>query len=264
MITRVSERTNNSRVEGIDTAISLASGNRTRWSNLSPRLRARNRYSEAERDKIKVKLRKQVLRAGANDCWLWFGPTLPGGYGKFSISSSGARREIYAHRAAFELENGYLPIVVRHSCDNPSCCNPRHLLGGTHKQNSQDMLDRGRGNPPRGERAAKAKLTKRDIASILRDERQYKIIAAEYGVDRSSISRIKRGEVWAHIDGKRAVTKKNRGADNPRARLGVSTVLEIFRASGTQVEIAKRFGVTQTTVSKIKRREHWASRAIRH
>lgn len=34
--------------------------------------------------------------------------------------------------------------MVRHSCDNPPCCNPAHLLVGTAAQNAQDMAERGR------------------------------------------------------------------------------------------------------------------------
>jgi hypothetical protein len=79
-----------------------------------------------------------------NDCWPWVGTTLPSGYGKFN-----SRGEWFlAHRRSYELEHGEIPtgLIVRHSCDNPSCVNPRHLLVGTHKDNTQDMIARGRDN----------------------------------------------------------------------------------------------------------------------
>jgi len=34
--------------------------------------------------------------------------------------------------------------VIRHTCDNPRCINPKHLLIGTAADNSQDRVDRGR------------------------------------------------------------------------------------------------------------------------
>ena len=47
------------------------------------------------------------------------------------------------------MAHGYVPEVVRHACDNPPCCNPLHLLGGTHADNVADKVRRGR--VPRGE-----------------------------------------------------------------------------------------------------------------
>ncbi|UGO47583.1 HNH endonuclease [Morganella phage vB_MmoP_Lilpapawes] len=33
-------------------------------------------------------------------------------------------------------------MVVRHTCDNKRCVNPNHLLLGTRKENTHDMLER--------------------------------------------------------------------------------------------------------------------------
>lgn len=48
------------------------------------------------------------------------------------------------HRVLFELTNGYLPEVVRHSCDNTKCLNPDHLVAGTFTLNMRDRSERGR------------------------------------------------------------------------------------------------------------------------
>ena len=54
---------------------------------------------------------------------------------------------MYAHRYALErklgreLEPGE---VARHTCDNPICVNPDHLLPGTQRDNVDDMMRRGR------------------------------------------------------------------------------------------------------------------------
>lgn len=62
----------------------------------------------------------------------------------------------YAHRVAYVKHHGLALIdikgkVVRHTCDNPPCINPEHLLLGTHSDNMKDMWSRGRGTnlPPR-------------------------------------------------------------------------------------------------------------------
>lgn len=48
------------------------------------------------------------------------------------------------HRIVFEFYNGYLPVLVMHTCDNPRCINPKHLIEGTWSQNNKDRADKNR------------------------------------------------------------------------------------------------------------------------
>lgn len=69
------------------------------------------------------------------------------GYGVSFLYIGGRDVKVYAHRVAFEqawgirLQGGQ---VVRHSCDNPPCVNPLHLIMGTQGDNMRDMVTKGR------------------------------------------------------------------------------------------------------------------------
>lgn len=98
----------------------------------------------------------RVNRVTADGCWPWLGAKTKEGYGVLTIHrpvSDGRKpTSTTAHRRAFELTNGPIPpgLEVLHSCDNPPCCNPSHLSGGTHKENIGDMIAKGRGDWQRG------------------------------------------------------------------------------------------------------------------
>ena len=87
-------------------------------------------------------------------CWLWLGHKDKDGYGVFGGSSvkegDGRGRETggewRVHRIAFVLLNGFIEDddYIMHSCNNPSCVHPLHLLKGTPKENSQYREQCGR------------------------------------------------------------------------------------------------------------------------
>jgi len=75
-------------------------------------------------------------------CWLWRAALSTNGYGQTSRDGV----QIRAHRLAWELERGPIPVglLVLHRCDVPTCVNPDHLFLGTNKDNSRDMAAKGR------------------------------------------------------------------------------------------------------------------------
>ena len=55
------------------------------------------------------------------------------------------------HRVVWEIHNAEpIPegMVIRHTCDNPACCNPEHLVLGTQADNLRDCRERGRAVKP--------------------------------------------------------------------------------------------------------------------
>lgn len=89
------------------------------------------------------------------DCLEWQGQSIPfnektrrGGYGlahKPDHLNYDLPEKTTAHRLAYAYVSGETPEVVMHSCDNRICINPCHLSSGTSRDNTQDMLNKGRG-----------------------------------------------------------------------------------------------------------------------
>lgn len=84
-------------------------------------------------------------------CWIWNGKIRYNN--KYAYDMRGTlwwkpkKKTYVAHRLAYELYSGAeIPrgLVIRHTCDNPLCINPSHLLLGTMKDNHDDMVSRNR------------------------------------------------------------------------------------------------------------------------
>ena len=148
---------------------------------------------------------KVNISSSKKDCWEWTGARKPKGYGNVRIN----KRYKVAHRVAFELANGEIPAgyIVCHICDNPSCCNPTHLMLGTARSNAADMLIKGRQKKAegaaRGVVNGNSKLNDEDIREIRKlynggTHNQYKL-AEMFGVSQAAIGSIVRNKTWRHI-----------------------------------------------------------------
>lgn len=143
-----------------------------------------------------------------NDCWIWRGPRARGGYGKCQING----KTIRAHRLAYTLLVGEIPIdlLVMHGCDNRLCVNPAHLSVGTHQDNLDDAIAKGRwryeahgkGLRKPGEINEKAKLSTKDVVAI-RDRstngETNAHLASDFGVSIKCIWAITTGRSWRHV-----------------------------------------------------------------
>lgn len=109
---------------------------------------------------------------------------------------------VKAYRISWELANGAIPAgagyhgtCVCHRCDNPRCVNPGHLFLGTHRQNMDDMLAKGRScREPRNIRLSPEQ---RERVPILRAQGlSQDAIAAKMGVHQTTIGKLLRGVSW--------------------------------------------------------------------
>ncbi len=86
-----------------------------------------------------TEFQNKVVIIENTSCWEWSGRRRSDGYG-LTIDNCAA------HRLAWQLFNGPIPqdLWVCHHCDNPPCCNPKHLFLGTVYDNNADMMKKGR------------------------------------------------------------------------------------------------------------------------
>ena len=127
-------------------------------------------------------------------CWGWKGHTIKG-YPNIVVQSRGTR----ANRHSYARFNGTIPpgMFVCHRCDNPECTNPAHLFLGTPGDNSRDMVVKRR--QAFGENAPRAKLTADQAREILGSPDDSRVLAARYGVSRSTIYAVRSGDNWASL-----------------------------------------------------------------
>jgi hypothetical protein len=180
-------------------------------------------------------------------CWIWKAQIQPTGYGTFWMN----KKNQLSHRVSWVLFKGDIPngLWVLHRCDNPSCVNPDHLFLGTPKDNTHDMMNKGR------ERKQISKLTERDLANVLD---LYK-----NGVSQREISRIFNTTqflIWRHIH-KKVPVKKCIGEGNKKSVLTEMQVKEI-RSSYIPIKVSfnilsKKYNVNKSTIERIIRRETW-------
>ena len=178
--------------------------------------------------------RVKDIAAGFHDpdvCWNWPKSLNPQtGYGQLSTWQDGKRVLLTTHRVSYTAFHGGIPegLSVLHKCDNRRCINPAHLYAGTQADNMHDCISR--------DRYAK---THKPPAIIW--QKQFP-------------ERVKRGaEHPVAID----PSCMPRGEKHPGSKITEADVLEIRNSKETGIAMAKKFGLTPSTVSSIRTRQIW-------
>lgn len=143
-----------------------------------------------------------VDRSGGPDaCWPCTGGHNVAGYRRIGVE--------YAHRIAYVLTYGDFPNDkpnALHKCDTRPCCNPAHLFAGSHADNVQDRIAKGRSVYVRGDKVGCAVLTEEVVREARRMYRRGKrgcgvpSIAKALGVKRRTLYAAIFRESWQHVD----------------------------------------------------------------
>ena len=117
-------------------------------------------------------------------CWPWKNK-LNKKDGRPYFTVAGKRRPAYVYVLETVSGQSQSMEMVLHSCDNPRCCNPNHLVFGKHQDNMDDMKERERHGLPR--------IVVRAIRKLLAEGSSQSKIAELYGISREAVSAISTG-----------------------------------------------------------------------
>ena len=144
---------------------------------------------------FKARFLSRISFKDLDECWLWLGAKFPNGYG----TTTWGRKPYLVHRMSYIIFKGLIPYnkIVRHTCDNRLCVNPKHLILGTYSDNLKDCVKR--------ERHPNSKLNEECVKVIkwmLKYKKKYGIVtklAKLHGVSRVAITDIQKNKTWSWI-----------------------------------------------------------------
>jgi hypothetical protein len=122
------------------------------------------------------------------------------------IAIAGVHRQlshvVLEHKLGRPIKDG---MVAMHSCDRSRCVNPDHLSEGTPRDNTADMIAKGR-SKLQHYKPKPMKLTEDDVrairAAVVRKRSAtdgVNALAARYGVTPLMIWRIRHRQSWANV-----------------------------------------------------------------
>lgn len=190
-------------------------------------------------------------------CWNWIGGINCNGYGIIgglingkSYAKKGSN--ILAHRVSWIIHNGEIPdskdahgTVVRHSCDNRKCVNPKHLVLGTQGDNVRDMDLKGRRKTvsKSGVDHWKSVFTQEQIDEICSTEGDTKILAEKFGASISAVKDVRRRNGFGSKDPDKYTSNKV-----------TQEMIDHIRSTPPRTfGLAKLYGISNTAISKIRK-----------
>lgn len=161
---------------------------------------------------LKERFDEKWIEDKKTGCWEWQANKDDEGYGVFWRDEKNRR----AHRVSYELHTGKDPegFLVCHKCDNRSCVNPECLFLGTHRDNMNDMIHKGRSRScGTGHNWWQTKLQECDVRSIRGMIQRHpdllhhravgtdlkKFLCHWFGVEETSIRKIAANKTWKHV-----------------------------------------------------------------
>ena len=181
------------------------------------------------------------------------------GYHILNVWKRSKSRPIRIHRMVLLAFVGPCPegLETRHLDGNRDNNALSNLAYGTKLENGADK--KRHGHSLTGEKNKNAKLTEEQVVDILRSIESGRTLARCYGVNRDTISNIRRGKAWGATtkDAIQPGRNQNRGEKNPRARITESDVRDIRQSAASNKTLASRYRLSPVTICNIRARRTW-------
>jgi hypothetical protein len=202
-------------------------------------------------------------------CHIWTGALDEEGRGSIFVGPVGTfeginSRAVRVPRVAFYLKFGRWPTPEAcHHCDNPPCVRVDHLFEGTHQENMDDAMNKGRMVMPpvrSGTSNVNAKLNEEVVRYILSSSSPGIVLARELGVANAQISKVRKRQTWRHVDGLVTPVRPRigiRGEANAQAKLTDDDVRFIRTSALSDRVLGKLLGVHGSLVFLIRHRKAW-------
>jgi len=131
-----------------------------------------------------------------DSCWLWQGKLETTGYGRIVCGN----KRYGVHQLAYMIFNGDIPQgkIVRHTCDNKNCMNPKHLVLGNHQDNALDLMQRK--SPIFAQLNEEAVKVIKWMLKYKNHHGLSRKLASVYNVHFTTISDIKRNKTWYWVN----------------------------------------------------------------
>src|SRR5882724_3668776 len=119
-------------------------------------------------------------------CWQWQGCCGSHGYGMMSVGG----KRFCVHRLSYQVFVGPIPVgmFICHTCDDRKCINWEHLFDGTGKDNSDDMVAKGRGRLDNNAKLSSEQVI--EIRKLCDRGLSHYYIAPLFDVSQATISRV--------------------------------------------------------------------------
>lgn len=176
----------------------------------------RNTLRPLTSEEIHERFFKRIQIDEKTQCWNWIGANCGSSCSYGTMINGG--KMVKSHRYAYEKFKGAIPdgLIVRHRCDNSLCCNPEHLEVGTHKDNAQDSIKRGRARYGihYGEKNPKSVLTRDHVIRIIALKKEgltQKEISTRLRIKITTIGAVQEGRTWGHLTGIPHPSSRKRG-----------------------------------------------------
>ncbi len=219
----------------------------------APRKRVRQPVSKHDTP-ILDRIMRAVDKDSATGCWNWLGSgSEKYGYIAYNKKSWGVHRLMYVITHNVTLKKG---DVVMHECDNTWCCNPSHLVLGTHASNMIDMTTKGRNGFSKltleQAKEIRIRFSKGETCSAL---------AAEFSMSFTAVHHIASGKAWKVLSDdpeiKALAPRRRHSRWSQLTEDDVRAIKGLLADGVPQGEIANRFSIDTSSVSHIHTGRRW-------